>query len=125
VLVQGNIIRGADGPRVNVKECYPLDLAVARTVRRVTWIIRPKDPRLEEFLRLIRETIVREPGDTRLEFAVLLDDGVAPVAEASAALSWKLTAQRFQELRSHPAVAGVQIETRPLELKQDSRWARR
>ncbi len=41
VLVQGNLIRGADGPRLNVKECYALDPSVARTVRRVTWLLRP------------------------------------------------------------------------------------
>jgi DNA polymerase-3 subunit alpha len=125
VLVQGNLIRGADGPRVNVKECYPLDAAVVRTVRRVTWLLRPAHPQVGEFLQALREAVVREPGDTRLEFALLMDGGVAPVAEASAALSWKVTAQVFQEMRSHPAVAGVRIETRPLELKQDSRWARR
>jgi len=125
VLVQGNLIRGADGPRVNVKECYALDGAVSRTVRRITWLVRPADPGLESFLRKLREAIVMEQGDTRMEFAILLEGGVAPVAEASAALSWRLTAPIFQELRSHPAVAGVRIETRPLELKADTRWARR
>jgi DNA polymerase-3 subunit alpha len=125
VLVQGNIIRGADGPRINVKECYALDGAVSRTVRRVTWLVRPGDPGLESFLRTLRETVVREQGDTRMEFAVLMEGGVAPVAEASAALSWRLSAPGFQALRSHPAVAGVRIETRPLELKPDTRWARR
>ena len=47
------------------------------------------------------------------------------VAEASAALSWRVTGAVFQELRSHPSVAGVRIETRPLELKPETRWARR
>ena len=125
VLVQGNIIRGADGPRVNVKECYPLDVAVSRTVRKVTWIIRPDHPDLESFMRGLREAVVRDQGDTRIEFAVLLADGIAPVAEASAALSWRVTGAVFQELRSHPSVAGVRIETRPLELKPETRWARR
>ena len=125
ILVQGNLIRGADGPRVNVKECYPLDLAVARTVRKVTWLLRPGDPGIEDFLRKLRESVVRDAGDTRIEFAVLLDGGSAPVAEASQALSWRLTGPAFQELRSHPAVAGIRIEARPLELKPDARWARR
>ena len=125
VLVQGNLIRGADGPRINVKECYALDPAVTRSVRRITWLLRPDDAQVESFLRLLRETVVREAGDTRLEFAVLLDGGAAPVAEASAALSWKLTAPAFQQLRAHPGVAGVRITTRPLELKPDQRWAKR
>jgi len=94
-------------------------------VRRVTWLIRPESPELEPFLRALRETVVREPGDTRMEFAVVVGGGAAPVAEASASLSWRLGAQAFQELRSHPSVAGVRIETRPLELKAEARWARR
>ena len=125
VLVQGNIIRGADGPRVNVKECYPLDTAVARVVRRVTWLLRPDHPEVGNFLRGLRETIVREPGDTRIEFAFLMGDGTAPVAEASAALSWHLTAPVFLGLRSNPCVAGITLETRQLELKPDTRWAKR
>ncbi len=84
VLVQGNLIRGADGPRLNVKECYPLDGAVSRLARKVTWLLRPDDPGLEDFLHGLRETVIREPGDTRIEFAMLLEGGVAAVAEASA-----------------------------------------
>jgi DNA polymerase-3 subunit alpha len=125
VLVQGNLIRGADGPRLNVRECYPLDAAVSRLTRKVTWLLRPGDPGLGAFLHGLRETIVREPGDTRIEFAMLLDGDVAAVAEASHALSWRLTAPVFEGLRSHPCVAGVRIETRQLELKPDPRWARR
>ncbi|HEY1763424.1 MAG TPA: DNA polymerase III subunit alpha [Opitutaceae bacterium] len=125
LLVQGNVIQGADGPRVNVKECYPLDAAIARTVRRVTWLLRPDHPGTESFLRSLRDVVVHESGDTRIEFAFLLEDGNAPVAEASVALSWRLTAPRFSELRSHPCVAGVTLETRPLELKPDLRWAKR
>jgi len=60
-----------------------------------------------------------------VEFAFIFEDRIAPVAEASTALSWKLNATTFQSLRSHPAVAGVQLETRRLELKQDRRWAKR
>jgi DNA polymerase-3 subunit alpha len=125
VLVQGNIIRGADGPRVNVKECYPLDGQIPRVVRRVTWLVRPDAPATAAFLRGLRERIDREPGDTRMEFAVMVDGEAAPVAEASHALTWKLTAPSFQSLRASPAVAGVRIETRPLELRPDPRWARR
>ena len=125
VLVQGNLIRGADGPRLNVKECYALDAAVTRIARRVTWLLRPDHPEIEPFLRMLRETVLREPGDTRIGFAMLLEGDAAPVAEASQALSWRLTAPVFQSLRSHPSVAGIRIETRPLELKPDSRWARR
>jgi len=98
---------------------------VARSVRKVTWLLKPDHPGLEAFMRALREAVVRDQGDTRIEFAVLLEGGLAPIAEASAALSWRLSAPAFQQLRSHPSVAGIRIETRPLELKPDTRWARR
>ena len=46
-------------------------------------------------------------------------------AEASSALSWKLNGATLQQLRAHPAVAGLRFETRRLELKQDRRWGKR
>jgi DNA polymerase-3 subunit alpha len=125
VVVAGNILRGNDGPRVNVKECQPLDAQVGRLVRKVTWLLRPEHPALPDFLHQLRATIVRESGDTRTEFALLAADGAAVVAEASGALTWRLSAPSFQALRAHPAVAGVRLETRPLELKVERRWGKR
>jgi DNA polymerase-3 subunit alpha len=124
VVVLGNIITGAEGARVNVKECYGLDAAAVSLVRKIVWLFRPEHPELPEFLQRLRETINRQPGETRVEFGFLFEDGIAPVAEASASLAWKLTAPVFQELRAHPAVAGVQIQTRPLALKP-GRWGRK
>ena len=125
VLVQGNIIQGNDGPRLNIKECYPLEPAVASLVKKVTWLLHPAHPELIDFLRRLRTAVTATSGDTRLELAFVFDDRAAPVADASPGLTWKLTSQGFQELRAHPAVAGVQLETKKLELKPDRRWGKR
>jgi DNA polymerase-3 subunit alpha len=125
VLVQGNIIQGNDGPRLNIKECYPLDPAVTGHVRKVTWLLHPEHPQLIDFLRRLRAAVNAASGDTRLELAFVFDGRVAPMADASPGLTWKLTSQSFQELRAHPAVAGVQLETKKLELKPDRRWGKR
>ena len=125
LLVQGNIIVGTEGPRINVKEAYPLDGQIAANVRKVVWLLHPAHPALPDFLRELRNTLNKQAGDTRVEFAFVFEDRAAPFAEASTALTWKLNAPSFQELRHHAAVAGVQIETRRLELKQDRRWSKR
>ncbi len=125
VLVQGNIIVGTEGPRINVKECYPLDVQVASNVRKVIWLLHPAHPELPTFLHQLRGTLNAQVGDTRVEFAFVFENRIAPIAEASSALAWKLNAATFQQLRSHPAVAGVQLETKRLELKQDRRWSKR
>ncbi|MBL9203409.1 MAG: DNA polymerase III subunit alpha, partial [Opitutaceae bacterium] len=125
VLVQGNIIVGTEGPRINVKECYPLDPQVAGLVKKVTWLLHPAHRETAAFLQRLRETLNTQSGDTRVEFAFVFEDRVAPIAEASSALAWKLNAPAFQALRAHPALVGVQVETRRLELKNDRRWSRK
>jgi DNA polymerase-3 subunit alpha len=125
VLVQGNILVNQEGARINVKEAYPLDAQVAGLVRKVTWLLHPTSREVPGFLKQLRETLNKQVGDTRVEFGFVFGDRIAPIAEVSTALSWKLNAPSFQQLRSHPAVAGVQLETRRLELKQDRRWSKR
>jgi len=125
VVVLGNVIAGSDGARLNVKECYPLDGAISGLVQRVTWLIDPANDRVPEFLRQMREAVNKQSGDTRVQFAFVFDGSAAPVAEASQALGWRVTPVSFQELRAHPAVSGVQVEAKRLELKPDRRWGRR
>jgi DNA polymerase-3 subunit alpha len=125
VLVQGNIIVNQEGPRINVKEIYPLDGQIAGLVRKVTWLLQPAHPGVPDFLRALRETLNRQAGDTKVQLGFVFERRIAPIAETSNALSWKLNAPAFQQLRAHPAVAGVQIETRPVELKEDRRWKKR
>ena len=125
VLVQGNLLAGNDGVRINVRECYPLDLAVASLVRKVTWLLDPDHPELPGFLRLLRATVDANYGDTRLEFAFAFEDRIAPFADASAGLGWKLTPALFQQLRAHSAVAGTLIEAKRLQLKDPRRRGRR
>jgi DNA polymerase-3 subunit alpha len=125
IVVLGNVIAGNDGARINAKECYPLEAAVAGLVRKITWLLRPEHPEAPAFIRHLRETVVRQAGDTRMEFGFVFEDRVASCAEASPALSWKVNPATFQELRAHPAVAGVQIETKKLELKPDRRWGKK
>ncbi len=125
VLVQGNILVNHEGARINVKECYPLDGQVARLVKKVVWLLHPQHRELPQFLQQFRETLNKQVGDTRVEFGFVFEDRIAPVAEASTALTWKINAASFQKLRNHPAVAGVQVETRTLELTEDRRWSKR
>ncbi len=91
---------------------------VGGLVRKITWLLHPAHRRrLPAFLRqLLRNRSTTRAGDTRVEFAFLFDGRVAPVAEASTALGRGASPPlSFQQLRSHPAVAGVQLETKRLD----------
>ncbi|ATC66119.1 DNA polymerase III subunit alpha [Nibricoccus aquaticus] len=122
IQVRGNIIVGQDGARINVKECSLLDYAVINDINRVTWLVHPEHKELPGFLQLLRETLNKQVGSTKVSIAFVFENRVALNSDASNALGWKLNPARFQELRAHPAVAGVEIETKRLELKQEKRW---
>ena len=125
VAVLGTILRSEDGARLNVKECYPLEPHLMNNIKKITWVIRPDDPRNDDFMLQLREMLLKTTGDIRNEVAVLFEDDTLAVAETAGALNWKLVCPDFQQLRKHPALTGVLIETRSIELKETSRWKRR
>ena len=124
VVILGTVMKGNDGTRLNVKEIYPLDGYLGQ-IRKVTWLLTPAHPLLPDYLRTLRQSIDAANGDTKVELAFLFDDRVAPVAETSTALKWRITPDAFQRLRGHPAVAGVLAEARTPELKEVKRWGKR
>jgi DNA polymerase-3 subunit alpha len=125
VVILGNIMRGTDGARLNVKECYALDAYLPGAVRKVTWLLAPDHPELPDFLKKLRAAINASGGETRVELAFLFEGRSAPVAEVAPSLNWRVAPAAFHELRSHPAVAGTQVEARRLEIKETRRWAKR
>ncbi len=126
VVVLGTVMKGNDGARLNVKELYPLDGYIPNNIRKVIWAVRPEHPELPDFIQKLRTTIQAAGGDAKVELAFLFENRVAPIAEAPASLNWRVNSTAFQDLRSHPAVAGTQIEARRPELKEVKRkWEKR
>ncbi|MDB6166225.1 MAG: dnaE, partial [Lacunisphaera sp.] len=122
VVILGTVMKGTDGARLNVKECYALDSYLPGAVRKVTWLLHPEHKELPDFLKKLRTTINGAGGETRVELAFLFEGRAAPVAEVASALNWRVSPPTFQELRSHPAVAGAVIEPRRVEIKETRRW---
>jgi DNA polymerase III subunit alpha len=102
-----------------------LENFVAGSIKRVTWLVNPQHGELNDFLRLLRETLNQNTGDTKISIGFVYEQCATAISETSNALGWKLSSAKFQQLRSHPAVVGVELETKRLELKQDKRWAKR
>ena len=122
ICVLGTIIVGQEGPRINVKEAYPLQSYTTANVKRIGWLLRPEHPKLTEFLKLLRTTLDKYNGDTRIDLGFVFENRVTALSEASSALGFRFNPDAFKTLRQHPAVAGIQVETRRLELKNDRKW---
>ncbi len=125
VAVLGNIIVNQEGARINVKEVRPLEAYVMSNIKRVTWLLKPDHPQLNEFLRTLRETLNKQVGSTLTSLGFLFEDRITALSDVSGALGWKLTPAKFQELRLHPCVAGVQRETKHLEIADDRKWSKK
>jgi len=125
VVLLGSVMKGNDGARLNIKEVYHLDAYVPNNIRKVTWLLTPDHPGVADFLPKLRKAIDAANGDTKVEIAFLFEGRVAPIAETSFALKWRVSGTAFQELRNHPAVAGALIEARAPELKEVRRWGKR
>lgn len=125
VVLLGSVMKGNDGARLNIKEVYPLDAYLPSNIRKVTWLLQPDHPGVADFLPKLRKAIDAANGDTKVEIAFLFEGRVAPIAETSFALKWRVTGPAFQELRHHAACVGALIETRALELKEVRRWGRK
>ena len=125
VVLLGNVMRGDDGARLNIKECYPLDAHLPGAIREITWLLHPEHPALPDFLQQLRTTIAAAGGDTRIKLGFVFEERATPIAEAPGSLNWRVTADAFQVLRSHPAVAGTQVEARRPEIKETRRWSKR
>jgi len=124
-VLLGAVMRGNDGARLNIKECYPLDTHLPSAIREITWLLHPEHPTLPDFLQKLRSTIMAAGGDTRIKLGFIFDGNIMPLAEAPGSLNWRVSAAAFQELRNHPAVAGTQVEARRLEIKESRRWGKR
>ncbi len=122
ICVLGTIIVGQEGPRINVKEAYPLLGYTLANVKRITWLLHAGHARTAEFLRLLRTTLDKHNGDTRIELGFVFENRITAISEASSALGFRFHPEAYKTLRQHPAVAGIQVETRRLELKNDRKW---
>jgi DNA polymerase-3 subunit alpha len=125
VVILGSVMKGNDGARLNVKELYPLENYLGGNIRKVTWLLSPEHAALPEFLRQLRSSLDAASGDTKVEMAFLFEDRVAPIAETASSLKWRITPEAYQQLRHHPAVAGVLAEARRPEMKEVRRWGKR
>jgi len=125
VAIGGTVMVRDDGARLNVREAHPLAGYVANHIKRLTWLLKPDHPETRAFLEQLRPTLQEQPGSTATSIGFMTGDEVAVVGEVSTALGWKLSGEEFQRLRSHPAVAGVQIDAKPLELHEPMRRRRR
>ncbi len=113
VLVEGQVLRRpGDDPQLAANAVRPLDQALPRLVRAVTFIISP-DGHAAGFIALLRNELEAEGGAIPVRVGVLLDNGQAVIAATASSLVWRFDTERFQVLRRHPAVVEARLDIAP------------
>ena len=126
LVVLGNVIAGQEGPRLAVKECYPLEHYVTHAVSEVQWSLDARHPELFGFLQRLREDVLINAGGTRVTCALAFrgEGERAAVAQISPVSLWRLTVPAYCALRAHPSVLGADVASKRIEFRRRPRFGR-
>jgi len=123
-LVHGLVGRRNGEVSLAAREVFDLEQSIPRVIQSITFILRP-GAEAAEFLRELRATIDRQHGNTEIRVAFLIDDQILDT-ETAGSLQLEVTGARFKQLRRHPAVSGVRVETVAMpEIDSRPAWERR
>lgn len=124
VALAGTIMaRDQEDPRLVGQMVEMLPKLVETSFQKLTFVVYP-GPEAEDFLRVLRESVENDFGDTRIQVAFLMPGEELLVAETAPSLGWRIDPKVYQKLRGHPAVAGVMHESTPVSLPEPS-WKRK
>ena len=121
LMVTGTVFNREDDPRLSVSEASLLDPFPFRLIEEIDWILRP-GVQCDEFLGLLLKEIARSPGETKLRIGIFMDGDYAAMADTPRSLRWQPTLETYKNLRRHPAVYGVQIQSAELPPVENNRW---
>jgi len=97
---------------------------LGNNIRKVTWLLSPGHPELPDFLKKLRATI-NAPAATPASSWPSCSRNGSHRSPRPRPASTGAGPAAFQELRAHPAVAGLLAEARRPELKGSERWGKR
>lgn len=123
-LIRGQINRRNGETGLVAHEVFDLEQSIPRVIQGITFILKPSHSRTADFIGTFREMIDSEHGSTQSGLGFLIDDQVVET-EIAQSLSFKITDKNYKKLRRHPALAGVRIQSVPVQPIDDRRpWER-
>lgn len=123
-LIHGKISRRNGETGLTVHEVFDLEQSIPRIIQGVTFILDPQHDRTAKFIQSFREMIDSDPGSTRSGLSFLVDGQIVE-AEVAQSLAFTITSNNYKELRHHPSLVGVRIQSVPVQPIDDRRpWER-
>ncbi len=124
-LIHGQINRRNGETGLVAHEVFDLEQSIPRVIQGVTFILNPQHSKAADFIESFRAMIDTDHGSTRSGLGFLVDGQVVE-ADIAQSLTFKITSKNYKLLRHHPALAGVRIQSVPVQPIDDRRpWEKR
>ncbi|MGK0456856.1 MAG: DNA polymerase-3 subunit alpha, partial [Zhongshania aliphaticivorans] len=124
-LIHGQINRRNGETGLVAHDVFDLEQSIPRVIQGIDFILNPHHTEAANFIKSFREMIDSEHGSTRSGLSFLINDQVVE-AEIAQSLTFKITGKNYKKLRHHPALAGVRIQSVPVQPIDDRRpWEKR
>ncbi len=116
-LIHGLIGRRNGEMSLAAHEVFDLETSIPRIIQRINFILHPNG-KAANFIEMLRETIDDEYGATRVNLSFLVNGQIVETQTAQS-LTFTITSTNYKELRRHPALAGVRIQSVPVATIDD------
>ena len=123
-LIHGQINRRNGEVGLTAHEVFDLEQSIPRIIKTINFILYPHRKNAAHFIETLRQTIDNEYGTTGVRISFLIDNQIAET-ETARSLTITITGENYKTLRCHPALAGVRIESIPVQTIDSRRpWER-
>lgn len=121
VMVTGSA-RSRDGEITFIaNEIEPINSAIARLTRSITWLLDAETSALSRFLNIFKEFVVDNDGMTEHTFIFEFSDGHQEMAKIANSLKSSFDIGKFNEFSKSSVVKGMKFNVEPMKFSQFTR----
>ena len=123
-LIHGQINRRNGEVGLTAHEVFDLEQSIPRIIKTINFILYPHKTDAADFIKTLRQVIDEDYGTTRVRLSFLIDNQIVETETANS-LTFNVNGKNYKTLRRHPALAGVRIESVPVQTIDTRRpWER-
>ena len=111
-LIHGLIGRRNGEMSLAAHEVFDLESSIPKIIQRINFILHANE-KASDFIEMLRNMIDDEYGATRVNISFLVNGQIVETQTAQS-LTFTITSTNYKQLRRHPALAGVRIQSVPV-----------
>ena len=121
VMVTGSARSRDGGITFIASEIEPINNAISRLTRSITWLLDAETSALSRFLNIFKEFVVDNDGMTEHTFIFEFSDGHQEMAKIANSLKSSFDIGKFNEFSKSSVVKGMKFNVEPMKFSQFTR----